>query len=92
MPSRGSGVVFCEVPRFKEKAAGGTAALAARRRAAREELIGRSGPRVEHTFRHLHQASCYWLEGLSWVGESWGDLPPARVPAPVRPRGASRCG
>jgi len=37
--------------------------------------------RVEHTFRHLHQASCYWLEGLSWVGESWNDPPPARVPA-----------
>jgi predicted esterase len=36
--------------------------------------------RVEHTFRHLHQAACYWLEGLSWVGESWGEPPPARVP------------
>ena len=31
--------------------------------------------RVAHTFRHLHQASCYWLEGLSWAGESWGDPP-----------------
>jgi dienelactone hydrolase len=38
-------------------------------------------PRVSHTFRHLHQASSYWLEGLSWVGESWGDPWPARVPA-----------
>lgn len=37
--------------------------------------------RVSHTFRHLHQASCYWLEGLSWVGESWGDPPPAFRPA-----------
>jgi pimeloyl-ACP methyl ester carboxylesterase len=37
-------------------------------------------PRVTHTFRHLHQASSYWLEGLSWVGESWGDPWPARLP------------
>jgi hypothetical protein len=35
--------------------------------------------RVTHTFRHLHQASSYWLEGLSWTGESWGDPWPARV-------------
>ena len=35
-----------EVLRFKERAAGGIAVLAARQRAAREELIGRSGPRV----------------------------------------------
>jgi pimeloyl-ACP methyl ester carboxylesterase len=35
--------------------------------------------RLAHTFRHLHQASCYWLEGLTWVGDSWGDPPP--VPA-----------
>ncbi len=33
--------------------------------------------RLAHTFRHLHQASCYWLEGLTWVGDSWGDAPPA---------------
>ena len=33
--------------------------------------------RIVHTFRHLHQASCYWLEGLTWTGESWGDPPPA---------------
>jgi hypothetical protein len=32
-------------------------------------------------FRHLHQASCYWLEGLSWVGEQWGDPRPALLPA-----------
>ena len=42
----------------------------------------RADPRqVTHTFRHLHQASCYWLEGLSWSGDRWGDpwppLPPA---------------
>ena len=37
--------------------------------------------RVAHAFRHLHQASCYWLEGLSWVGESWNDLPPVLVEA-----------
>ncbi len=37
--------------------------------------------RVSHTFRHLHQASCYWLEGLSWVGESWGDPPPPPLAA-----------
>jgi dienelactone hydrolase len=40
-------------------------------------------PRVTHTFRHLHQASSYWLEGLSWVGDSWGD--PWPVPAAVQP-------
>ena len=37
--------------------------------------------RVTHTFRHLHQASAYWLEGLSWTGDSWGDPWPAREPA-----------
>jgi enterochelin esterase-like enzyme len=37
--------------------------------------------RVTHTFRHLHQASCYWLEGLSWVGDRWGDPRPALLPA-----------
>lgn len=36
--------------------------------------------RISHTFRHLHQASCYWLEGLSWVGESWGDPRPPLLP------------
>jgi hypothetical protein len=35
-------------------------------------------PRVTHAFRHLHQASSYWLEGLTWVGDSWGDPWPAR--------------
>ncbi|MGE5199842.1 MAG: hypothetical protein ACM3H9_09390 [Rhodospirillaceae bacterium] len=38
-------------------------------------------PRVAHVFRHLNQASSYWLEGLSWVGDSWGEPWPARVPA-----------
>ena len=37
--------------------------------------------RVTHTFRHLHQASAYWIEGVSWAGESWGDPWPARVAA-----------
>jgi hypothetical protein len=37
--------------------------------------------RVTHTFRHLHQASAYWIEGLSWTGDSWGDPWPARVAA-----------
>jgi pimeloyl-ACP methyl ester carboxylesterase len=36
-------------------------------------------PRVTHTFRHLHQASAYWIEGLSWVGEAWGDPWPPRA-------------
>ncbi len=35
--------------------------------------------RLTHTFRHLHQASCYWLEGLSWVGDRWGETTPASV-------------
>jgi dienelactone hydrolase len=35
--------------------------------------------RVTHAFRHLHQASAYWLEGLSWAGDSWGDPWPARA-------------
>ncbi len=39
--------------------------------------------RVDHAFRHLHQASCYWLEGLTWTGASWGDPPPR--PEPARP-------
>lgn len=39
------------------------------------------GPRrVSHTFRHLHQASCYWLEGLSWVGARWGETRPDATP------------
>jgi hypothetical protein len=36
---------------------------------------------VTHAFRHLHQASAYWIEGLSWTGDSWGDPWPARVAA-----------
>jgi len=49
-----------------------------------EALAGRRAVdpvRVTHTFRHLHQASSYWLEGVSWAGESWGDPWPARVAA-----------
>jgi predicted esterase len=39
--------------------------------------------RVTHTFRHLHQASAYWLEGLTWTGESWGEpWPPPAVAQP----------
>jgi len=37
--------------------------------------------RVGHVFRHLHQASCYWLEGLSWEGDSWGESRPPLLPA-----------
>ena len=37
--------------------------------------------RVTHTFRHLHQSSAYWLEGVTWSGPSWGDPWPARVAA-----------
>jgi dienelactone hydrolase len=40
-------------------------------------------PRVGHVFRHLHQASAYWLEGLSWVGDAWGEPWPA--PAAAQP-------
>lgn len=29
--------------------------------------------RVEHTFRHIYQASAYWLEGHEWTGEQWTD-------------------
>jgi dienelactone hydrolase len=53
--------------------------------ALREVLAARrpSDPaRVDHTFRHLYQASAYWLEGLSWVGPSWGDPPPPAEPRP----------
>ena len=38
-------------------------------------------PRVAHAFRHLHQSSAYWLEGVAWSGPSWGDPWPARVAA-----------
>jgi pimeloyl-ACP methyl ester carboxylesterase len=38
-------------------------------------------PRVGHVFRHLHQASSYWLEGLSWAGDAWGDPWPAPLAA-----------
>lgn len=37
--------------------------------------------RVTHTFRHLHQSSAYWLEGVAWSGPPWGDPWPARVAA-----------
>lgn len=36
---------------------------------------------VSHSFRHLHQASAYWLEGVSWTGDHWGEQRPA-IPAP----------
>ena len=49
------------------------------------ETLARRRPvdpaRVSHTFRHLHQSSSYWLEGLSWVGDSWGEPWPPRVAA-----------
>jgi len=38
-------------------------------------------PRVKHAFRHVHQASSYWIEGLTWVGEAWGDPWPPRKAA-----------
>jgi dienelactone hydrolase len=37
--------------------------------------------RVTHAFRHLHQASAYWLEGLTWVGDRWAEERPALLPA-----------
>lgn len=37
--------------------------------------------RVTHTFRHLHQASAYWLEGLTRTGGAWGDPWPPRAAA-----------
>jgi hypothetical protein len=60
--------------------------LAAPGPAIAEILAPRRGgdpDRVVHAFRHLHQASCHWLEGLTWVGDSWGD--PTPRPDPVRP-------
>lgn len=46
--------------------------------------------RVDHAFRHLHQASCYWLEGLTWVGSSWGDPSPRPEPGhPGEPEAAA---
>ncbi len=38
-------------------------------------------PRVGHVFRHLHQASSYWIEGVTWVGDSWGEPWPPREAA-----------
>jgi dienelactone hydrolase len=38
-------------------------------------------PRVGHVFRHLHQASSYWIEGLTWVGDAWGEPWPPREAA-----------
>jgi len=52
-------------------------------------LIGRrreDPKRIDHVFRHIHQASCYWLEGLSWVGERWGET---RPPLPAAQPGES---
>jgi pimeloyl-ACP methyl ester carboxylesterase len=37
--------------------------------------------KVVHVFRHLHQASCYWLEGVTWVGDAWGDTRPTLLEA-----------
>jgi len=34
---------------------------------------------VDHVFRHVHQGSAYWLEAHSWVGDRWGEEPPAVV-------------
>ncbi len=42
---------------------------------------------VSHTFRHLHQASAYWLEGVSWIGDRWGERLP---PIPAAREGESR--
>ena len=40
-------------------------------------------PRVSHVFRHLHQASTYWIEGLTWAGDSWGEpWPPLEAARP----------
>ena len=52
-------------------------------------LVGRrreDPKRIDQVFRHLHQASCYWLEGLSWVGERWGER---RPPLPAAQPGES---
>jgi poly(3-hydroxybutyrate) depolymerase len=27
---------------------------------------------VDHTFRHVHQGHCYWLEAHTWEGPHWG--------------------
>lgn len=27
---------------------------------------------VRHVFRHIHQASAFWLEGHRWTGDAWG--------------------
>ncbi|MEP0845944.1 MAG: hypothetical protein HRF50_03875 [Phycisphaerae bacterium] len=32
--------------------------------------------RVAHAFRHIGQASAYWLEGHEWTGPQWTDRPP----------------
>ncbi|MEM9597286.1 MAG: hypothetical protein AAGD06_23665 [Acidobacteriota bacterium] len=29
---------------------------------------------VSHRFRHIHQASTYWLEGHAWKGPAWDDI------------------
>ncbi len=39
--------------------------------------------RVGHVFRHLHQASSYWIEGLTWAGDAWGE--PWPTPAAAQP-------
>jgi dienelactone hydrolase len=34
---------------------------------------GHSPAKFEHTFRHVCQASAYWLEGHDWSGRQWTD-------------------
>ena len=29
---------------------------------------------VRHRFRHIHQASAYWLEGHTWQGDAWNHI------------------
>jgi hypothetical protein len=32
---------------------------------------------VDHTFRHVHQGSAYWIEAHTWAGDRWGEEMPA---------------
>ena len=70
-------------------ASAGHAHLEPPSKAFRKLLDGRrihSPKQVRHTFRHLHQARAYWLEGHSWTGDHWGE--PGR---PIEPQsGESR--
>lgn len=40
---------------------------------------------VDHTYRHLHQGSAYWLEAVDWTGERWAEA----TPTPDRRSGES---